>query len=138
DRCAAEARDPEVASAIGGHPVGYPARTLDSDEPSPVAGQAGADVEVENVDTLGGRVDKVHPAAVGAPRDAVGLGGISDYRLERPIRFHPVERRRMWREVRRSRSREEPPSGVALRVVHPVASDIALDRRGQFETLHGI
>ena len=31
DRCAAEARNPEVAPVIGGHPIGYPVRMLDSD-----------------------------------------------------------------------------------------------------------
>src|SRR5438552_237775 len=44
----------------------------------------------------------------------------------------------MRREVKRSRSGEEPPSGVALRVIHPVAWNIALDRRGQLETLPGV
>ena len=57
-------------------------RALDSDEPSPAAGRAGADVEVENIDTLGGRIDEVHPAAVWAPRDAVRLGRVGDYLLE--------------------------------------------------------
>ena len=41
----------------------------------------------------------------------------------------------MWREVKRSRSGEKPPGGIALRIIHPVAWDIALDRRGQLETL---
>ncbi len=44
----------------------------------------------------------------------------------------------MWREVERSCSGEEPPSGVALRIVHPVAWDIAFDGRGQLEALSGI
>lgn len=44
----------------------------------------------------------------------------------------------MWREVKRSRSGEKPPGRVALRIIHPVARDIALDRRGQLETLPGI
>ena len=73
DRRATEARNPEVALLIGGHPIGYPVRALDRDEPSPVADRAGADVVVEDVDSLGGRVDEIHLAAVGAPRDAVRL-----------------------------------------------------------------
>ena len=44
----------------------------------------------------------------------------------------------MRREVKRSRSGEKPPSGVALRIIHPVARDIALDRRGQLEARPGI
>ena len=44
----------------------------------------------------------------------------------------------MWREVKRSRSGEKPPGGIALRIIHPVAWDIALDRRGQLEILPGV
>src|SRR6516164_1278476 len=41
----------------------------------------------------------------------------------------------MWREVKRHRPGEEPPSGVALRVVHPVAGNVALDGRGELQAL---
>src|SRR5215467_6620381 len=52
--------------------------------------------------------------------------------------FDTVERRGMWREVKRHCPGDEPPGRVALRVVHPVAGDVPLDRRGNLEALPGV
>src|SRR5690242_1526790 len=82
DRRAAETRDPQIALLISGHPIRDAMRALDSDQPSPVADRASADVVVEDVDSLGGRVDEIHLSAAGAPRDAVRLRHVTGYPLE--------------------------------------------------------
>src|SRR5215472_331631 len=44
----------------------------------------------------------------------------------------------MWREVKRRGPGEQPPGRVALRIVHPVAGDVALYRCGQLEAIPGL
>jgi hypothetical protein len=44
----------------------------------------------------------------------------------------------MWREVERRGPGEQPPCGVALRIIHPVAGDIALHRYGQLKAFPGV